>query len=250
MKSLAHIDPAKALPHLIESLSTGNYSVHETVAGLLAEIGEPANGPVLDALKDETKIDGALLALDRLPRPSSQAILGFARAAVSRAGEYDALMRGVQASASNARAAPGRSDAMRLLADSLHDKSHRYGIHGLHAIGLLGDRDAMSTAIENLQSRDASQQANVMEALESISSRWRDILQPLMRLWEDERSEIAGLDWDRLLNDEDQWIRECAAFAKQYGESKMDSISTLSLMDRILFLKASVIIFSAFASGP
>ena len=65
-----------------------------------------------------------------------------------------------------------------------------------------------------------------------------------MRLWEDDSSGTAKLDWDRLLNDEDKWIRECAAFAKQYGESKMDSISTLSLMDRILFLKR-VSLFSA-----
>jgi CRP-like cAMP-binding protein len=58
-----------------------------------------------------------------------------------------------------------------------------------------------------------------------------------MRLWEDDRAAHAAVDWTRLLNDDDEWIRECAAFAQNYGEPKMDSITTLSLMDRILFLK-------------
>ena len=34
----------------------------------------------------------------------------------------------------------------------------------LRAIGLLGDRDSMNLAIENLQTRDATQRANVIEA--------------------------------------------------------------------------------------
>jgi HEAT repeat protein len=138
-------------------------------------------------------------------------------------------MRGVQLSAGN--------DAMSLLAESLQSKSHEYGILALRAIGLLGDRQAMSTAIENLQTHDANQRANVIEALESISAKWRDVLQPLMRLWEEDRQVQTHVDWDRLLKDDDEWIRECTAFAQSYGETKMDSIATLSLMDRILFLR-------------
>jgi CRP-like cAMP-binding protein len=57
-----------------------------------------------------------------------------------------------------------------------------------------------------------------------------------MRLWEDERV-VSDLDWNRLLHNDDEWIRECAAFAQNYGELEMDSITTLSLMDRILFLR-------------
>ncbi|MFT3893575.1 MAG: cyclic nucleotide-binding domain-containing protein [Anaerolineales bacterium] len=47
----------------------------------------------------------------------------------------------------------------------------------------------------------------------------------------------ASVDWESLLRDDDEWIRECAAFAKEYGETKMDTLATLSLMDRILFLR-------------
>jgi hypothetical protein len=126
---------------------------------------------------------------------------------------------------------------MLLLAESLHNVSQKHGIRALRAIGLLGDRDAMNTAIENLQAGDAAQRANVLEALESISARWRGVLQPLMQLWEVDQSGGAEADWDRLLHDPDEWVRECALFTKSYGEKIMDTITTLSLMDRILFLR-------------
>jgi len=47
----------------------------------------------------------------------------------------------------------------------------------------------------------------------------------------------GAVNWERLLADPDAWICECAAFAQQYGETKMDTLATLSLMDRILFFK-------------
>jgi HEAT repeat protein len=229
LTSLKHIDASKSISHLIESLESKDQLVLESSANLLGEIGAPALEPVLAALREEHKSEGALLALEGLPLPSAEPILEFARAAVSRSGEYDALMRGVQFSAAN--------EAMNLLAESLHNKSHEYGIRALRALGLLGDREAMNTAIENLQTRDASQRANVIEALESISVKWHDILQPLMRLWEDESIGGGATDWKRLLDDGDEWIRECAAFAQNYGEAKMETITTLSLMDRILFFR-------------
>ncbi len=229
LTSLAHIDPQKALPYLVESLSVESPLVLEKTAELLGEIGTPALNPVVEALFKSDKSQGALLALERLPIPPSEPILRFARAAVSRAGEYDALMRGINSNVQN--------EAASLLVESLHDKSHDHGIQALRAIGLLGNRDAMNTAVENLQSRDASQRANVIEALESISAKYRELVQPLMKLWEDEGAELAAINWERLLSDDDEWIRECAAFAKSYGEVKMNTLATLSLMDRILFFK-------------
>jgi CRP/FNR family cyclic AMP-dependent transcriptional regulator len=96
----------------------------------------------------------------------------------------------------------------------------------------------MNIAIENLQIPDTSQRANVIEALESISSKWRDILQPLMQLWEDDYAGVDPPNWERLFVDQDEWIRECATYvANKIGEKTMDTISILSLMDRILFFK-------------
>ncbi len=227
LTSLVQINSQESLHYLLESLK--DPAARETSARLLGQIGASVMESVLAALQDEASVDGALLTLQYLPMPPAKPILDFARASVSRAEEYDALMRGVPLSA--------ESEALRLLVESLHDKSHQFGIRALRAIGLLGDRDAMNTAIENLQTRDTSQRANVIEALESISAKYRDILQPLMKLWEDDSVGTQSVNWERLLADDDAWIRECAAFAKNYGETRMDTLATLSLMDRILFFK-------------
>ena len=94
--------------------------------------------------------------------------------------------------------------------------------------------------IEILEMRNSVQRANVIETLESIHARWRKIIQPLTRLWEDAYggTSEAKADWQRLFNDEDPWIRDCALFAAhKLGEMNMENIATLSLMERILFFK-------------
>ena len=228
LTALAQINAQGSIPNLLEFLK--DTAARETSAKLLGEIGASVIDSILGVLNDESSTDGALLALEYLPPPPSKPILDFARLAVAQAREYDALMRGVQVSA--------KIDAMQLLEQALHDKSHQFGIRALRAVGLLGNRDSMNLAVENLRSRDASQRANVMEALDSISARWRSILQPLMKLWEDESAFSGELNWERLFHDEDIWIRDCARYAgHRLGVQTMQDLATLSLMDRILFFK-------------
>ena len=227
--SMKRIDSQKSISYLIDSLVTKDRLILEASADLLGSIGMPAMEPMLVSLLDDEYAAGALLALERMPPPPEGPVLEFARMSVLYAGEYDGLMRGVRST--------GRNEALDLLAEALDRISHEHGIRALRAIGLLGDREAMNTAIENLQTRDPAQRANVLEALESISARYRSLLQPLMRLWEDEGAAKTDVDWERLLHDPDEWVRECALYAKQFGDVPMDSITTLSLMDRILFLK-------------
>jgi CRP/FNR family transcriptional regulator len=127
-----------------------------------------------------------------------------------------------------------------LLTESLTKKSNQHAVRALRAIGLLGDRHSMELAIDILQMRNSAQRANVIEALESINTRWRRIIQPLTRLWEeaDVGASQSKADWQRLINDPDPWIRDCAMFAAhKLGEMKMENIATLSLMERILFFK-------------
>jgi CRP-like cAMP-binding protein len=62
----------------------------------------------------------------------------------------------------------------------------------------------------------------------------------VLRLWEEESMpDSAGpVDWQQLISDEDEWIRDCARFAAhKLGEIKMENISILSLMERVLFFK-------------
>jgi len=229
-ESLVRVNPKRALPHLFEVLEDSNVSVRGTIARLLGQMGMPVMDSVLAALFEPNREEGALTALEYMPQPPFKLIIDFARLAVSQAGEYDALRRSIQASAGN--------EAMSLLEESLRDKSNRYGIQALRAIGLLGDRDSLNLAVENLRSRSASHRANVIEALESISAKYRSIIQPLMKLWEDESAGIGEPNWDRLFNDSDEWIRDCTHFAAhKLGVKLMDNLATLSLMDRILFFK-------------
>jgi hypothetical protein len=188
--------------------------------------------PVLTALQSSRLEAGALLTLQHLPVPPEEPIGVYTRAAVSNAIEYHHLAHGVR------RAAPTDGEATSLLGESLQQKSEEYGARALRAIGLLGDRETMSLAIDILDTRNPGQRANVIEALDSLDLRWRKIIQPLLRLWEEEAADHGIVDWERLLHDEDAWIRECALFAAhKLGEMKMENIATLSLMERILFLK-------------
>lgn len=213
----------------------------------------PVTDSVLARLNDEAYTEGALLTLEYLPSPPLKPIVDFARLAVSRSGEYDAFRRSVNSTVRAERNNPvgehSRSEALNLLEEALHDKSHQYGIMALRALGLLGNREAMTLAIENLQTRDASQRANVIEALDSISAKYRDMIRPLMKLWEDESPGTGELNWERLFNDRDAWIRDCAQFAAhKLGVKPMENLATLSLMDRILFFKR-VPLFANLSSG-
>lgn len=238
VESLVRINTGRALLHLFEVLGDPDTSFRQTVARALGQLDTSIMDSVLAALFEPEKEDGALTALEYMPRPPSKPILDFARLAVSRAEEYDALRRSVRSKPFLSAANRDGKDALQLVEESLHEKSHQHGIHALRAVGLLGHKDTVQLAIENLQSRDAGQRANVIEALESISAKWRDIAQPLMKLWEEESSSANGPDWEQLLNDPDEWIRDCARFAAHIlGVKTMDDIATLSLMERILFLK-------------
>jgi CRP/FNR family cyclic AMP-dependent transcriptional regulator len=234
LASLTKIDSAKSIPYLVEALGFADISIREAAANLIGQTGQPAMEFVLLALKNPKQEEGALLALGakQLPVPPAKPIEEYTRTAVSHAVMYDALMRGVKSETHAQR------EATSLLVDSLQKKSNEYGIRALRAISLLGDRESMNLAIEILKTRNAAQRANVIEALESLNSRSRTIIQPVMRIWEEESAPEGKADWQRLIADEDLWIRDCALFAAhKLGEIKMENIATLSLMERILFFK-------------
>ncbi len=233
LATLARIDPTQSMPYLIQALGRPDISIQEMSATLLGQVGEAAMETTLASLRNPHREEGALLALQRLPRPPEQPIEEYARTAVSRAVEYDGLMHEIKQKSRG-------GEALSLLAESLSKKSNQYGIRALRAIGLLGDREAMGLAIDILNMRNPAQRSNVIEALESIPARWRKIIQPLMHLWEEvyQAAPNGNANWQRLLADEDPWIRDCALFAAhKLGEMKMENIATLSLMERILFLK-------------
>ncbi len=210
-------------------------------------------------------------------RPSTPAPLSFGYAQDRRSGGYSALRSAQDATDHPTTRLLDHSTtpALRLLADSLSDTARRRAINALRAVGLLADpagrgagsRHAMATAIDNLKSRDPNQRAYAMETLESIGE--LHIVRPLLSLWEGGEATSARSDgWlAQLLQDSDAWLRACAALvaggsddpqardllarlaesdadtlvretaSAVKGDSPVHTLQTLSLMERVLFLR-------------
>jgi CRP/FNR family transcriptional regulator, cyclic AMP receptor protein len=145
------------------------------------------------------------------------------------------------------------NERLELLRDSLVTASRRDAVTAIRAVALLRDSGAISIALENLSETDAAQRANALEVIETIGD--RDLVRPLLALWEPERSHHLEDDWrERALHHPDDWIRACAEWAaeasteeakdeakegaKDEGDGKMtETLSTLPVMDRVLFLR-------------
>jgi CRP/FNR family cyclic AMP-dependent transcriptional regulator len=149
-------------------------------------------------------------------------------------------------------------ERLELLRDSLLAASRTDALTAIRAIALLRDDGAISIALENLSGADAAQRANALEVIETIGD--RELVRPLLSLWEPERSHDLEHDWrERTLHHPDDWIRGCAEWAAETttaraqerpagqgpaeeaeddGGGKMtETLTTLPVMDRVLFLR-------------
>lgn len=262
VSALARIDAQRSLKWLVRALGEDDASVREAAALALGHMGASALEATVSALSDPTLETGALLALEHLPaRQAAPKIRSYASQRVTQALHYYDLTRGIEAQL------PNGDDRTNLLITSLRNKAQYHALNALRAIGLVGDRAALSLAIENLKSHDPTQRANALETLESVGK--REIVRPLLRLWEASDSTPATPDGLlRILQDSDSWLRACAALAASRvtqapvrsvlaqlaetdedavvreaansalkGSSAMNTLATLSLMERILFLR-------------
>jgi HEAT repeat protein len=261
--ALVRVAPQKSVELLIHALKDDDPSVRESVAQALGRIGTPALARTAAALSDPARETGALMALSYLSAPqAAEAIRAYAHAQVPKALRYHDFARQIKVN--------GGDDRLHLLIESLRDKARRHGLNALRAIGLLGDRASIAVALENLTSRDPAQRANALETLEASGERWRAVVRPLLPLWETSETTIAPVNgWLLLLlQDTDAWLRACAALVARdstdsqvrstlahlartdpdtivretaalslNGGSPMDTLPTLSLMERILFLR-------------
>ena len=284
---------------LIRTLGDDDLSVRVAAAAAIGRIGPSLLDATVSALSDPALAGGALAALEYLPiHRAASAIREYARESASWAVHYHDLMRGIAPggddlpstpaplrfggysalrSAQDSTGSPVRApqlqagDALRLLADSLRDAALRRAINALRAVGLLTDRRAMATAIDNLKSRDPNQRAYAIETLESIGE--PHVVRRLLFLWEAAEATPARSEgWlAQLLGDSDAWLRACAALvaggsddpqmrdllarlaqsdadtlvretaalrlAAMKGDSPVHTLATLSLMERVLFLR-------------
>lgn len=263
--ALVNIDAAQAVAPLIRTLAADDLSLRNAAADALGKVGRPALPRAAAALREPAAEDGALLALQRLSvRPVAADIEGYARDRIAGALGYHRLSQTAEPHA--------QTDRGRLLCDSLRHTAHAHAARAFRAIALLADRDTITLAIENLQSRDPNQRANALETLDSIGEPWRGRVRPLFKLWESGEPVVAADErWPdalgRIFADHDPWLRACAALAADpaahpellasltqlaqsdpdaivrqtasaiTGDIPVDTLQTLSLMERILFLR-------------
>ena len=104
-----------------------------------------------------------------------------------------------------------------------------------------GSSETLAVAVENLQSRNPSQIADAVEALESIGA--RAMIRPLVRIWDPGHAGKPALDTQaavtELVQEQDAWLRACAQYASGNipEEQSMDSMTTLARMERVLVLR-------------
>jgi hypothetical protein len=155
----------------------------------------------------------------------------FASESVARALE-DADLR--------SRLGASKDAAVALLHDSLRAREERHALAALHAAALLGPRrTSVFAALENLVVSDPAQRATALEVIETVGD--PAIVRPLLALWESRAGD--GFDAeviDRLRDDPDTWIRQCAEFAKSAleGGTMTHTLTTkVPLVERVIFLR-------------
>ncbi|MGZ8632006.1 MAG: Npt1/Npt2 family nucleotide transporter [Actinomycetota bacterium] len=222
-------DDDRALDALVAAACDRHLIVREAASDGLVAIGEPAVDPLVRSLDSPDRRAGALAALERLPVDGrAQDLRSFAATTVQGAVERHRLGAALEDDA---------EEAVRLLKDTLHFLSERDALLGLRAAALVGGGAEMRVALENLSVSDPGQRANALEVIESVGE--RDIVRPLLTMWE---GTPAGLEapavMQRLEHDPDDWIRACAALAaRSRGGTMTETLPTLSMMERVLFLR-------------
>jgi HEAT repeat protein len=224
------------------ALSDPAPSVRTQAARTLTAI-DPVGG--IDALLDAVARGGDVLeaaeeAMAASPDRARAPVQQLAAASAARALESRRLADSIPS---------GGDERLELLRDSLLDASRADAVTAIRAVALLRETAAIAIALENLSGADAAQRANALEVIDTMGE--RDLVRPLLALWESERSRTLDDDWrERALHHPDDWIRSSAAWALEAtttdaetraetreGEEMTETLATLPVMDRVLFLR-------------
>lgn len=252
--------PPEISPRLAQALEDEDAQVRTSAVGALVRLGEAGLPQVLKALEDSHKEAGALEVLSELAAQAEPASLHatleeYVARKVKSVQEDHVLWR---------TCLSADSERTGLLVDALQCRSQNQAVLGLRAFGILNPKTPVELAVASLESRDTRQKAYALEALEAASN--SQAIRPLLELWETgEAIALCKSPILTALHDPDPWMRACAAFAAREssesevamhltelakndpdelvritacgnGENTMETLQTLSTMDRILFL--------------
>jgi len=218
-----------AVPTLVGYLNDDDSSAREGIAQALARIGSVSIPLLMKALNQPAYSDGALTALENLPIQGFESeVREFTLKQIELALHYHQLSEGL---------VDGKNERVALLRTSTINHSHKLGLQAIRALGLSNDSESIQVALDNLQSKSATQKAYALETLEAVHD--SKIIKPLLHIWDASKeskpnSKTPDEVIRQLIDDEDDWLRKCAEFALE-GET-MDTRTTLPIMERVLFL--------------
>ena len=193
--------------------------------------------------------DLAPLVDDPDPTVAAAALEGLAEMRTESAHEW--LLGVARASAGDASSDAGRvgrlgdpvNDAHALVRDALRDRASRPARRAVRAALAMVGRGGADLVLESLESADRERRASAVELLEAQGG---EILRPLVPLWEpsarDGQTAVSVLH-ELVLTDPDELVRDAARRAI-YGGGAMETLSTISMMERVLFLR-KVSLFSS-----
>ncbi len=253
--ALSRFEPDVAIEPLIAALGDPEAVVRDAAADALARLGASAEDALVIALARPQLEAGAVRALAAVPGPSRAELRSYALDQVTSASRYQRLWLAVSS---------GGDDRLELLAHAVRHRAVRHALNALRASGRQGDTLAMRAALENLSSKDPQQRANALETLEAVGD--ADVVRPLLAVWETAASPSADSApvIAELMKEADPWLRACAVLAAAGSDSTpaleelaasdpdrlvreaatmalngslVETLSTLSLLQRVIFLK-------------
>jgi hypothetical protein len=152
--------------------------------------------------------------------------------AVARASSVDAASDAGRV----ARLGPPANDAHALVRDALRDRASRPARRAVRAALAMAGRVGVDLVLESLESTDRERRASAIELVEAQGG---EVLRPLLPLWEQTPSDpqsARSVLQELVLTDPDELVRDAARRAI-YGGGPMQTLSTISVMERVLFLR-------------
>jgi HEAT repeat protein len=255
--ALARFQPDGSVELLSAALGDPDPAVRSASAAALARLGAPGTHALLDALSEPSLEDAALRALAELRGADREGVLAFARREAGRAIRYHELWKALGASP---------EDTIRLLADSVRNRALGEARRALTATVAVTHDDTLRMAVEYVESHHPEQRANAVETIEAVAD--PEIARPLLPIWEPMSGPAdAGRAVLELMDDDDPWVRACAALAapavgpetrailerlassdpdelvrqtagRALRGDPVETLATLPLMERVMFLRS------------
>jgi HEAT repeat protein len=265
-ETLGRTRDAPAIEPLIACLDDGDAAVRAAAAQALRSFGAQASARLLDVLRGEETLahDAALDALDPADPAIVEPLHDYAHREVTWARDWRAL----------AAALPDAGRVTRLLRETLSARASQSEQRLVKTVGVLGHREAMDWVGRGLDARDAETRAAAIETLETLGDKhlareiipllenthaaqpitpsgtalalaqllvcpdgWLRALAARAVVEVDARSLVPDLQ--SLESDADRLARDAArdAIAQLSEGESMETLKTVSLMERILLLR-------------